>query len=349
MSDYSNLIEKYVSVLKQDPQSRVFVPLGEIYRKLGLYEKANALFESGLKYNPDYNLAVISYSSVLIDTEEYQKAYDLLRPFQKQNGDNIKFLKNIAVCADKIGNIEEALKFYKIILFFNPRDTYASDYVSKYEDRNIDVIKKDAVLFDVDKIDGLEDGWKQLNLIDGEKNSEVFDNEDSHDNWQQFTTDKIVKAPEPVVHRVSTHSDLMEEDETEIEEVIHFNQVVDSKKNIIKVKDEDTEIKKEAPKAPLFSHTLVDLYLKQGLREKALEILESALEINPNDERVVARIEEVKAEIQSKSGHDDLMKMFDQKTSKLKILDENKENKTKMYLELFLNKIHSRAKEVTNI
>ncbi|EQC43342.1 lipopolysaccharide assembly protein LapB [Bacteriovorax sp. Seq25_V] len=290
MSDYSNLIEKYISTLKQDPQSRVFAPLGEIYRKLGLIDKAIAAYEAGLKFNPEYNLGIIGYSSCLIDMGDFKKAYSVLQPLVRSSGDNIKFLKNIAICAENVGDVENALKYYKTILFFNPRDTHATEFVTKYEDLNTTVIKKDVVQFEVDSLesDGLDE-WTQLSLVE-ESNVSVEEGEKD---------------------------------------------------------DEDEDESRKADESPFFSHTLVDLYLKQGAKDKALEILEKALELNPEDTRVADRIIEIKAQLTSSTGHDDLMSLFDQKASKIVEVEDDNSEKLKMAYELFLAKIHARANEIT--
>lgn len=289
MSDYSNLIEKYISTLKQDPQSRVFAPLGEIYRKLGLLDKAIAAYESGLKYNPEYNLGIIGYSSCLIDLGDFKKAYSVLQPLLRTSGDNIKFLKNIALCSENVGDIENALKYYKTILFFNPKDSHATEFVAKYEDLNTTVIKKGVVQFEVESIesDGLDE-WTQLSLV-----------EESNDLSQE-------KVEEELENETST-----------------------------------------VDESPFFSHTLVDLYLKQGAKDKALEILEKALELNPEDTKVADRIIEIKAQLTSSTGHDDLMSLFDQKASKIVEVEDDNSEKLKMAYELFLAKIHARANEIT--
>ena len=46
---------------------------------------------------------------------------------------------------------------------------------------------------------------------------------------------------------------------------------------------------------PIITHTLVDLYIRQGYPEKAVEILESILELHPNDKATLKKLVETKA------------------------------------------------------
>ena len=51
---------------------------------------------------------------------------------------------------------------------------------------------------------------------------------------------------------------------------------------------------KQIDTTPVVTHTLVDLYCGQGHLEKALEILEKILLLNPNDQRTIDKKNEIK-------------------------------------------------------
>jgi len=62
------------------------------------------------------------------------------------------------------------------------------------------------------------------------------------------------------------------------------------------------QITKQAPKeetppdnTPLVTHTLVDLYCGQGHIEKALEVLEKILILNPTDQKTIQKIAEIRS------------------------------------------------------
>ena len=61
--------------------------------------------------------------------------------------------------------------------------------------------------------------------------------------------------------------------------------------------DDNFELKEESDEAseaaPVITHTLVDLYCAQGHTQKAKEILEKILELNPTDEKTKVKLNEV--------------------------------------------------------
>ena len=318
MNDYNSLIKKYTDKLKDDPKSRTFAPLGEIYRKLGLYKQAIAVYESGIKIHPTYSLGIIGLAQCYFEIDEYQLSYNVLKPYLNLNNDNLKYLNLYAVVCEKLNFIDEALNTYKNILFINPKDKKAKEYIERFEDESLTEIsyKVDDPL-ELDALDTGLNEWSQLNLLD-----------------------PIGEIDEPIV-----------EDE---------NVEAQAQQNI-----------DEEPSKPIFSHTLVDLYVQGGATDKAIEILESAIINNPDDIRSVERLEELKNVLTQEkekddkieavdSGHDNLMKVFDEKVKEpvsddseaeeketLTISEDDIVEKVEMAYSLFLSHLKSKSREMS--
>ncbi|MFZ8934127.1 MAG: CDC27 family protein, partial [Bacteriovoracaceae bacterium] len=133
----SPILVKYLKAYEQDPHSRVFAPLAETYRKMGMNDKAMKILRDGIKSNPDYALGYLGLSFCYFDQGQFQLAYNTLRPFVNSNRDNLRLQKLFAQVCYRIGHLEEALETYKYILFINPRDDEAKERVSELEDNYV--------------------------------------------------------------------------------------------------------------------------------------------------------------------------------------------------------------------
>jgi len=260
----SPLIIKYERILEEDPRSRVFAPLAEAYRKVGLLDNAFNTLKKGLRYNPDYLLGYLSLAQCYVDKGEYALCYSTLRPLVSQNRDNIKLQKIFAVSAEKTGNQEEALDTYKYLLFLQPKDEEVSQKVEQLEselEEGVIYTPKEEIKFNVEELkpspenDRSLDDWVQVDLSPGKPI--VDEEEDEVDDW---TLEKV------------------NEDSAEEESI-------------------------EEKATPVITHTLVDLYLQQGHNEKAIELLEKISEIQPDNEETIKRLQELKA-LQNKNTDD---------------------------------------------
>ncbi len=131
----------------------------------------------------------------------------------------------------------------------------------------------------------------------------------------------------------------------------NWKQVSFNSNEIVEEDDEQEELEKEHEvKESFVSHTLVDLYLKQGLVEKAKEVLEKILEANPNDHNTKDKLAHVKKQIDHKfdnsveeeDGGNRLMQLYDQKVNTECRVYSQIESCFSQYLEL----IKDKAKEV---
>lgn len=285
MKNYNNLISKYKSQLEKDPRSKAFAPLAEIYRKVGMNDEALALLKRGLIHHPNFSAAIIIYGQLLLEKDEVEEAYTILKPQLSINGDNIKFLKLFAQSCFKQNLILEALNTYKRVLFISPKDMEATEFIVKYD--NFDSVEDEDLTqktFDISNLDDEIESWSTLSLVP-----------------------QIKEEP-----------------------------VVEEKSN-----DEPGQI---------FSHTLVDLYLKQGAKQKAIEVLNSALVENPDDKRIQDRLRELEGldQISENKGREDLMAAFESTAKKLEEKPKVELEKLSMAFELFESYLKKRSSEVLN-
>lgn len=284
MKNYKNLIAKYKSQMEADPRSRVFAPLAEIYRKVGMTQEAITLLKRGLVYYPNFGAAVITYGQLLVENGDLEEAYAILKPQLSINGDNLKYLKLYAKVCFEQNLVIEALNVYKRVLFISPRDAEASAFISNYD--NFDSIEHEDLTqktFDITNLDSEIESWSTLSLV-----------------------------PE------------------------------------LKVADA-VEVKKVDAPTQLFSHTLVDLYLKQGAKQKAIDVLKAALAENPSDQRIMTRLDELESEeVLEKKGHEDLMAAFDSSAKKFVEKPKQELDKLEMAFDLFESYLKKRSSEVLN-
>jgi pentatricopeptide repeat protein len=111
----------------------------------------------------------------------------------------------------------------------------------------------------------------------------------------------------------------------------------------------------EKEQTPIITHTLVDLYCKQGHIDKAIQVLESILELHPQDQATKKRLYELTTNTESKSKLqikkiEQVIEIEDSGHFELsKLIDNKKENDKKLLLqltqklELFANKLRFEA------
>jgi tetratricopeptide (TPR) repeat protein len=277
----SPLIVKYEKALADDPRSRAFAPLAEAYRKVGLLDKAFEVLKKGIRYNPDYIMGYFSLSQCYYEKGEFALAYTTLRPISAKNRDNIKLQKLYGEVCCETENYEEALDTFKYLLFLNPRDAEISNKVQKLESmlsESAVLHGADEVTFEIDELsaspenDRALDDWVQVDLsrqVDEEAQGpqNILPRNDEED-WYEATA-------------VTSDKDAQDSEDFSLEEVVSESEPAESPV---------LEDLKEIDDTPVITHTLVDLYLNQGHKQKAIEILEKIIKIQPDNKESVERL-----------------------------------------------------------
>src|SRR6185437_2914404 len=77
-------VERYQQLYEADPKSRIFAPLAEAYRKMGLLKEAREVAEAGVGHNPQFAGGRVALGRIFCDlglikeaTRELKKATEL--------------------------------------------------------------------------------------------------------------------------------------------------------------------------------------------------------------------------------------------------------------------------------
>ncbi|MFZ4713043.1 MAG: tetratricopeptide repeat protein [Bacteriovoracaceae bacterium] len=334
LKNSSPLLIKYLRAYEQNRASRVFAPLAETYRKLGKVEEALKILKEGIRHHPTYTLGYLVLAHCYFDKNQFEFAYNTLRPLVSDNLDNIGLQKLFAETSEKLFYLEEALETYKYLLFLNPKDASISERVHTLE--AILLKESSSYLIIEDKnpksnndIMSVDDDWVQIDLSN--KKNKVQTNH-ATDLQQEKPILKVVPSLESSADdwslKKSGQEKVIDNDFYDVEKATEDDRV--------EPENEEETINRELingfeDQAPVMTLTLVDIYCAQKLYAKAEEVLEKILEITPTDSRILTKLNEVKAMSRSKvnlaAKSEDLMQVYDQamNVKKSKLIDiENK-------------------------
>lgn len=316
----SALLAKYYGLYKKNPRSKVFAPLAEAFRKLGMIDDALKILREGIRIHPNYALGYIVLAHCYYDQEKYELTYNTLRPIVGQNADNISLQKIFAQSCIHTGHLEEALDTYKYLLFLNPRDKFFAAEVKKLED-DLMVGHKKLTLDQLIKApelklppsEALDDDWVQVDF-NGPKKTALPEpsepkEEDPDDGWTMARPGDELKSS---VHPILTG----DVEKRSLEDEFYADEFEEEHGNIDEVNGSiNTD-------SPLVSHTLIDLYCSQHYYDKAIELLDRILELNPHDQNSVKKLAQVREEKRrheaapapsEESGHDELISIIENK------------------------------------
>jgi tetratricopeptide (TPR) repeat protein len=333
----SAVLAKYFSMYKKNPRSKVFAPLAESFRKLGLLDDAFKILKDGIRYHPNYTLGYIVLAHCYFDQGKFELTYNTLRPIISQNADNISLQKIFAQACMNLGYLDEALDIYKYLLFMNPRDKFFIDQVKKLEDDlqvghkklSLDQLMKAPDLEKIPASTTLDDDWVQVDF-----NRPL-------DSVPQVLPDKKIEINEAewVMQKPSMNlHPILKEEEIKTRD-LEDDFFADEFEELGSVEEIGPHTQSEAP---IVSHTLIDLYIGQKYFDKALELVDKILELNPKDKPshekrgvILKLMSESQSSIENQSedkGHDELISIIETKVKAKSPKDVNLQNALERFL-----------------
>ncbi len=137
------LVEKYQLMLEKDPNSLVFAPLVDAYRKMRLLDQAVEEGVRGVRQHPKFASGRISLARALIERVQYEDAVKQLEVAVQLSPENIMAFQLLADCLVRLKRPKEALKSYKMVLFLNPKNEKAQSSVKKLESVTADEFEEE--------------------------------------------------------------------------------------------------------------------------------------------------------------------------------------------------------------
>lgn len=143
-------IERYQLLLEKDPNSKVFAPLAEAYRRMGMLKEAEALCKKGVKNHPHFPSGRVVMAKIYLDLGLRAEAVTELIAASDLSPENILAHRLLAQTLLELKKPKEALKAFKMVLFLNPNDAHAIKTVSRLESLTAD--EYDDELFELKPI-----------------------------------------------------------------------------------------------------------------------------------------------------------------------------------------------------
>jgi len=119
-------IERLKDKVSKDPNSKLFIPLAEEYKKAGMFDEAIEVLTKGLERQPDYMSARVSLGKVYMERGMLEEARGEFEKVADSIPDNLYAHKRLAEIYRDLGERDKAVKEFKTVLNLNPMDDWAA-------------------------------------------------------------------------------------------------------------------------------------------------------------------------------------------------------------------------------
>ncbi len=317
-------LEKLRQRVEKDPLSKLFVPLAEEYRKMGMVDEAISVLLRGLENQPNYMTARVALGKIYLEKKMLKEAKEEFKKVVTVIPDNLFALKKIAEISEELGELDEAIEAYQRITKLNPLDEEAKANLESLKSKHIEqkipeppassgtVTGKATELpatsaGESEGVEGIPE--KEPEHFDLEGFMPVTETSHSDEEFQRFREEVLSRSPSleieepPLLQEPPTpgQTDEIEEIVTEdaffietpeeitVEETVPLEEFTHAEAQEVKQEASMVETKGE----PDFSYP--DRLIQEGKYAKAVEVYKKMLSEYPQDKRVMQRLEELKA------------------------------------------------------
>ena len=85
----AKFVERYQILYEKNPSSRVFAPLAEAYRKMGLLKQAEDVCLKGVQEHPSFSSGHMALARIYLDQERHEDAVKELKVIVELSPENL--------------------------------------------------------------------------------------------------------------------------------------------------------------------------------------------------------------------------------------------------------------------
>ncbi len=137
-------IEKMREKVEKDPNSKLYVPLAEEYRKAGMLDQAIEVLKKGLEKQPGYMSARVSLGKIYLEKGQMDEARVEFENVVKLIPDNLYAQKKLAEIYRDTGKNDLAIKSFRTFLNLNPMDEDALNNLRQLERASTEPVEEIA-------------------------------------------------------------------------------------------------------------------------------------------------------------------------------------------------------------
>lgn len=120
-------IEELKKKLSANPESLIFVPLADAYRKAGMHEEGIDTCKKGLEKHPSYTSARVVLGRIYNEKNKFEEAIEELKKVESVDDDNLMVHSMLGSVYLKKKMYAEAIEQFQRVLSLNPEDTETQD------------------------------------------------------------------------------------------------------------------------------------------------------------------------------------------------------------------------------
>lgn len=125
-------VRKFLDILHQDPRSRVFVIVADLYRRVQRFQDAIILCENGIKHNQDFASGHLILGRVHYDMADFVRAKNTLARVLEITPDNIIALALTGEISLREKNVSLAKNIYRKLMLLSPRENVAKQFIENF-------------------------------------------------------------------------------------------------------------------------------------------------------------------------------------------------------------------------
>ncbi|HET6277677.1 MAG TPA: tetratricopeptide repeat protein [Candidatus Polarisedimenticolia bacterium] len=285
--------------MARDPLSRAFLQLAEEYRKAGRFEEAVQVCNEGLARHPGYHTARIALGRTYLDAGDLENAHQALIEVLDSMPENHLAAKLLAEVQLRLGNRGGAVETYRAILSHYPGDREVEGLLNELgEGGGGSATSSETPSALHDAFPGVTAPYGADTAAAPPDRLEVVDGGEPPSHWPavdssaQAATNAEAEpgtggnAPQTAVRTTTPHAPGGQQGAST------------RGSKVLRTPPPPPAIDVAAPAWPaggdaLQTNTLAELYLRQGLVERAIEVYRAMLRVDPENEQARRRLQEL--------------------------------------------------------